>query len=179
MLFRDKTPEIIYFEECLINPPVFPGTYPTDRYLNQLSIEYLGRIKDIEEVSEIVGEVWGVMCTKVVIGVCIAAVVTETGTKRDIKKIDAALDRLIAKQNELQKLGPSPLNLSKVSEGAARNLSYLLGATQPDTVLETEMNVLWEIREVRYNALKQFAPSALREYLFDGIEAMTGIRPAI
>jgi hypothetical protein len=178
MIFQDKFPELIYFEECLINPPVFPGTLPTRKYLEEVSIEYLGHFKGINEVSEIVGEVWGEMCTKIVIGVCIAAVLGETGSKREIKKIESAFEKLVAKQSQLKGLAPSPLNFEKVSEGAAKNLNYLIGASQPNTVLQTEMSVSRDIQEVRHNALKQFAPSVLREYLFDGIEAMTGIRPS-
>lgn len=178
MAFLDKSPELIYFEECLINPPVFPGTQPTQKYLVELSLEYLGRLKGIEEVSEIVGEVWGSICTNVVIGVCIAAVVSETGTNREIKKINAALDRLFTKQNEIINLSPSPLDMTIASQAASKCLRYLVDAAKPKTVLATEMKVLPYIQEVRYNALKQFAPSALREYLFDGIEQLTSIRPS-
>jgi len=178
MIFKAKIPELIYFEKCLINPPVFPGTLPTNKYLEEISIEYLGHFKGINEVSEIIGEVWGGMCTQIVIGVCIAAVLSETGTEQEIKKINAAFEKLLSRQSELKGISPSPLNLEKVSAGAAKNLSYLISASQPNTVLQTEMSVSREIQEIRYDALKQFAPSVLRGHLFDGIEAMTGIRPS-
>lgn len=177
MLFRDKSPEVIYFEECLINPPTFPGTLPTARYLDEVAIELIAGYKTLDTASEIVGEVWGTMCANIVIASCIASEVMENGTKRDAKAIDAAFNKLISKQNQIKSHSPSRLNMYLVSEAASRSLRYLISGGQPNTVLQTEMSVTSDIQNVRYLAVKQYAPSRLREYLYDGIESLTGIRP--
>ena len=42
MLFQDKPLSVIYVEECLINPPVFPGTQDLTTYLNEVHLLALG-----------------------------------------------------------------------------------------------------------------------------------------
>jgi hypothetical protein len=177
MIFKEKSSVIIYFEECLINPPTFPGTSPTEKYLDQVTMEFISGYRTLEEVSEIVGEVWGTMCANVVIAGCIASVARETCTKSEAKTIDKLFDKLITKQNQLKQHSPTQLYLNLVSDGAAKSLRYLIDAGQANTVLQSELSVGKHIQDIRFNALKQFAPSALREYLYDGIESLTGFRP--
>ena len=178
VIFKDKLPVVIYFEDCLINPPTFPGTLPTEKYLDQVTMEYISGLRTLEEVSEIVGEVWGTMCANIVIAGCIASVAQETCSKNEAKTIDKLFDKLIAKQNKMKQLSPNQLYLNIVSQGAAKSLRYLIDAGQANTVLQAELQVGKHIQDIRYNALKQYAPSALREYLYDGIESLTGYRPA-
>lgn len=178
MIFKEKSAVVIYFEECLINPPTFPGTLPPEKYLDQVTMEFISGYRTLEEVSEIVGEVWGTMCANVVIAGCIASVAQETCTQSQAKTIDNVFNKLIAKQNRLKQHSPTQLYLNLVSDGAAKSLRYLLDAGQGNTVLQGELSVGRHIQDIRYNALKQFAPSALREYLYDGIESLTGFRPA-
>jgi len=177
VIFKEKPPVVIYFEECLINPPTFPGTLPTEKYLDQVTMEFISGYRTLEEVSEIVGEVWGTMCANVVIAGCIASVALESCTKNEAKAIDKVFDRLVMKQNRLKQHSPSELYLNLVSQGAAKSLRYLIVAGQGNTVLESELSVGRNIQDIRYNALKQYAPSVLREHLFDGIESLTGFRP--
>ena len=179
MILKDKSPVVIYFEECLINPPTFPGTLPTEKYLDEITMEFIAGYRTLEEVSEIVGEVWGTMCAHVVIAGCIASVAQETCSKAEAKSIDKSFNKLIERQNKLKQHSPNKLYLNLVSDGAAKSLRYLIDAGQPNTVLQSELSVGKHIQDIRYNALKQYAPSALREYLYDGIESLTGFRPAV
>lgn len=177
MIFKGKSAVVIYFEQCLINPPTFQGTLPTEKYLDQVTVEFISGYRTLEEVSEIVGEVWGTMCANLVIAGCIASVALETCTKNEAKVIDKLFDKLVTKQNRLMQYSPSELYLNLASQGAAKSLRYLIDAGQQNTILQSELSVSREIQDIRYNALKQYAPSVLREYLYDGIESLTGIRP--
>jgi len=169
---------VIYFEECLINPPTFPGTLSAEKYLDQMTMEFVSGYRTLEEISEIVGEVWGTMCANIVIAGCIASVAMESCSKAEAKSIDNAYNKLIAKQSKLKQHSPQQLYLNIASKGAAKSLRYLIDAGQGNTVLQSELSVGRNIQDVRYNALKQYAPSVLREYLYDGIESLTGFRPA-
>jgi hypothetical protein len=177
VIFKEKSPVVIYFEECLINPPTFPGTLPAEKYLDQVTMEFISGYRTLEEVSEIVGEVWGTMCANIVIAGCIASIAQETCTKGEAKTIDNLFNKLITKQNRLKQHSPTQLYLNLVSDGAAKSLRYLIDAGQGNTVLQAELSVGKHIQDIRYNALKQFAPSTLRAHLYDGIESLTGFRP--
>ena len=143
-----------------------------------MTIEFVSGYRTLEEISEIVGEVWGTMCANLVIAGCIASEAMESCSKAEVKSIDNAYNKLISKQNKLKQHGPHQLYLNIASKGAAKSLRYLIDAGQENTVLQSELSVGRNIQDVRYNALKQYAPSVLREYLYDGIESLTGFRPA-
>lgn len=198
MIFRDKPISVIYIDSCLINPPAFPGAINTNLYLEKLHFEVLGGDKSAEEISEIVGEIWGVICVKVVIATSIIGVYSDTASNHEKKSLEKVLDKLLKKQKELITLTRSitflenntirvqgqnfelpqlKLDMKIVSESAAKSSQFLLNARDPNTVLEYEVNVGQQIRSVRINAVNAFAPSRLQELLYDGIEELTGLRP--
>ena len=198
MIFRDKPISVIYIESCLINPPAFAGTIHTNLYLEQLHFEVLGGDKSLEEISEIVGEIWGIICVKVVIATSIIGVCSDTASNHEKKSLEKVLDKLLKKQKETISLTRSigfledntikvqgqnielpqlKLDMKIVSDSAAKSSKFLLSARDPDNVLEYELNVGQHIRSVRINAVNSFAPSRLQELLYDGIEELTGLRP--
>ena len=198
MIFRDKPISVIYIESCLINPPAFAGTFHTNLYLEQLHFEVLGGDKSLEEISEIVGEIWGIICVKVVIATSIIGVCSDTASNHEKKSLEKVLDKLLKKQKETISLTRSigfledntikvqgqnielpqlKLDMKIVSDSAAKSSKFLLSARDPDIVLEYELNVGQHIRAVRVNAVNAFAPSRLQELLYDGIEELTGLRP--
>lgn len=198
MIFRDKPISVIYINSCLTNPPVFPGTINTNVYLEQLHFEVLGGEKSAEEISQIVGEIWGVICVKVVIATSIIGVRADNASNHEKKSLEKALEKLLKKQKELITLIRSigflenntiriqgqdielfrlKLDMNIVSESAAKSAQFLLSARDPDIVLEYELNVGKDIRSVRIDSVNSFAPSRLQEYLYDGIEELTGLRP--
>ena len=198
MIFRDKPTSVIYIDSCLINPPAFPGTINTNQYLEQLHFEVLGGDKSLEEISDIVGEIWGIICVKVVIATSIIGVCSDTASNHEKKSLEKVLDKLLKKQNKTISLTRSigflennavrvqgqnielpqlKLDMKIVSDSAAKSSKLLLSARDPDNVLEYELNVGQHIRAVRVNAVNAFAPSRLQELLYDGIEELTGLRP--
>ena len=198
MIFRDKPTSVIYIDSCLINPPAFPGTVNTNLYLEKLHFEALGGDKSLEEISEIVGEIWGIICVKVVIATSIIGVCSDTASNHEKKSLEKVLDKLLKKQKETISLTRSigfledntikvqgqnielpqlKLDMKIVSDSAAKSSKFLLSARDPDIVLEYELNVGQHIRAVRVNAVNAFAPSRLQELLYDGIEELTGLRP--
>ena len=198
MIFRDKPISVFYIDSCLINPPAFPGTVDTNLYLEQLHFEALGGVKSLEEISEIVGEIWGIICVKVVIATSIVGVCSDTASNYEKKSLEKVLDKLLKKQKETISLTRSirfledntikfqvqnnelpqlKLDMKIVSDSAAKSSKFLLDARNPDIVLEYELNVGQHIRSVRVNALNAFAPRRLQELLYDGIEEFTGLRP--
>jgi len=198
VIFRDKPTSVIYIDSCLINPPAFPGTVNTNLYLEKLHFEALGGDKSLEEISEIVGEIWGIICVKVVIATSIIGVCSDTASNYEKKSLEKVLDKLLKKQKETISLTRSigfledntikvqgqnielpqlKLDMKIVSDSAAKSSKFLLSARDPDIVLEYELNVGQHIRAVRVNAVNAFAPSRLQELLYDGIEELTGLRP--
>ena len=198
MIFRDKPISVIYIESCLINPPAFAGTIHTNLYLEQLHFEVLGGDKSLEEISEIVGEIWGIICVKVVIATSIIGVCSDTASNHEKKSLEKVLEKLLKKQKETISLTRSigfladnairvqgqnielpqlKLDMKIVSDSAAKSSKFLLSARDPDNVLEYELNVGQHIRSVRINAVNAFAPSRLQELLYDGVEELTGLRP--
>ena len=183
MIFRDKPTSVIYIDSCLINPPAFPGTVNTNLYLEKLHFEALGGDKSLEEISEIVGEIWGIICVKVVIATSIIGACSDTASNYEKKSLEKVLDKLLKKQKETISLTRSielpqlKLDMKIVSDSAAKSSKFLLSARDPDIVLEYELNVGQHIRAVRVNAVNAFAPSRLQELLYDGIEELTGLRP--
>jgi hypothetical protein len=198
VIFRDKPISVIYIDSCLINPPAFPGTVNTNLYLEKLHFEALGGDKSSEEISEIVGEIWGIICVKVVIATSIIGVCSDTASNHEKKSLEKVLDKLLKKQKETISLTRSigfledntikvqgqnielpqlKLDMKIVSDSAAKSSKFLLSARDPNTVLEYELNVGQHIRSVRIDAVNAFAPSRLQELLYDGIEELTGLRP--
>jgi hypothetical protein len=198
VIFRDKPISVIYIDSCLINPPTFPGTINTNLYLEQLHFEALGGDKSLEEISEIVGEIWGIICVKVVIATSIIGVYSDTASNHEKKSLEKVLDKLLKKQKQTISLTRSigfledntikvqgqnielpqlKLDMKIVSDSAAKSSKFLLSARDPDVVLEYELNVGQHIRAVRVNAVNAFAPRRLQELLYDGIEEFTGLRP--
>jgi hypothetical protein len=198
VILRDKPISVIYIDSCLINPPAFPGTLNTNLYLEKLHFEALGGDKSLEEISEIVGEIWGIICVKVVIATSIIGACSDTASNYEKKSLEKVLDKLLKKQKETISLTRSigfledntikvqgqnielpqlKLDMKIVSDSAAKSSKFLLSARDPDIVLEYELNVDQHIRAVRVNAVNAFAPSRLQELLYDGIEELTGLRP--
>jgi hypothetical protein len=198
VIFRDKPISVMYIERCLINPPLFPGTISSNHYLEQLHLEVLGGNKSVEEISEIVGEIWGSICVKVVIAISIVSFSSDTASNYEKKSLGKVLDKLLKKQKEIISLTRSigffednsfrvqgqyielpkfKLDMKIVSDSAAKSSKFLLSARDPDNVLEYELNESQHIRSVRINALNAFAPRRLQELLCDGIEEFTGLRP--
>jgi hypothetical protein len=198
VIFRDKPISVIYIDSCLINPPAFPGTLNTNLYLEQLHFEALGGDKSAEEISEIVGGIWGTICVQVVIATSICAFYSESASNHEKKSLEKVLEKLTNKQKQVITLTRSigflenntirvqgqdielpqlKLDMKIVSAFAAQSSQFLLNARDPKTVLEYELNVGQHIRSVRINAVNAFAPSKLQELLYDGIEELTGHRP--
>jgi hypothetical protein len=166
--------------------------------LEKLHFEALGGDKSLEEISEIVGEIWGVICVKVVIATSIIGVCSDTASNHEKKSLEKVLEKLLKKQKDLItltrsigflennairvqgqnfKLPQLKLDMKIVSDSAAKSSQFLLNARDPNTVLEYELNVGQHIRSVRIDAVNAFAPSRLQELLYDGIEELTGLRP--
>jgi hypothetical protein len=198
VIFRDKPLSVIYFDSCLINPPVFPGAIDTIDYLEQLHFKALGGDKSAEEISEIVGEIWGRICTQTVIAISIIGFLSESASIYEKRSLEKSFEKLIKKQKKLIVLTRSvgilenktikiqgqdielpqlKLDMKIVSEFAAKSSQFLLSARDPDVILEYERTVGENIRSVRINSINNFAPSRLRDNLYDGIEELTGFRP--
>ncbi len=196
MIFKSKTNSIIYFENCLLNPPVFPGTLSSEKYLTELHFEALGNFKSDNELSELVGEVIGTICTNIIIGVAILEVSRLLDSKNEVKKLENLFQLLIEKEkrhiamalnvgnitDEYStirgiKLPSSTLNKQVMANSASRNLRYLISARNDDVRLESEMGIVDSIRAVRINALNQLPPSLLKRKLFEGINEILGCWP--
>ena len=169
---------IVYFDSCLINPPIFPGTSKPEDYLRELGYEFAGGFKDLNLVSEKVGEVIGAELVKVVIALCINTVTQETCTKSEVRQLAKRLEKIYENKNKLVRSWPYQLNMERVAVGAARNLSYLINAGKPKVTLQTEMGATSFIGEYRYECVGEYSPGRLRELLFDEIVGLTGLRPA-
>ena len=183
MLFQDKPLSVFYFEECLINPPVFPGTQDLTAYMNQLHLLATGGFASKSQTSERAGEVLGSLAVKFVIAACIISVRTQYGKQREIRKLNSAMNTLEEKigsySDRAWSLDQHPwggtLNDEMVAMGMAKNLSFLTAATQSDVVLENELNVGSHLVAFRYQVMGNFAPSFLREKLWEGIKRVTGV----
>lgn len=168
---------ILYFDRCLINPPIFPGTLKSEDYLRELGYEYAGGFKDLNLVSERVGEVLGAALVKVVIAVCINTVTQESCTKSEIRQLEKKNMKVYENKNKLVLSWQYQLNMERAAVGAARNLDYLIEAGKPEVTLQNEMDVTSFIRDYRYECMREFSPGRLQELLFDEIVGLTGYRP--
>ena len=183
MLFQDKPLSLIYVEECLINPPVFPGTQSLTGYLNEVRLLSLGGFESKREISERAGEVLGSLASKAVLATCVIAVRTEAGSKREIRKLNAAFENLLVKlgtyRDMVWSLNQHPfggdLDMQSVAIGMSKSQRLLTSSTEPDVVLQYELNVGAHLVAFRYEIMKNFPPSYLREKLWEGIKEMTGV----
>jgi hypothetical protein len=183
VLFQDKPQSVIYIEECLINPPVFPGTQSLTGYMNEVHLLSLGGFENREEISERVGEVLGSLATMAVLATCIIAVRTQSGSKREIRKLNSAFETLLTKlgiyRDMAWSLNQHPfggeLDKQSVAIGMLKSQRFLASSTEPDVVLESEFNVGPHLVAFRYEIMKNFPPSFLREKLWEGIKEITGV----
>jgi len=170
-----------YFDTCLIKPPVFPGTINPEKYLLEIGYEFSAGYKELDTVSEIVGETIGAGLVSVVIGLCINTVTQEqeSCSKRDVRDLEKALAKVYEKKNKLVTNWPYQLNMERTAVGAARNLNYLIGAGKKNVTLQSEMNVSKMFKDYRYKCVSEFSPARLQELLFDEIIGLTGFKPVV
>jgi hypothetical protein len=166
-----------YFANCLIKPPTFPGTRKPEDYLQELSYEFAGGFRDLNQVSEIVGEVFGAEMVKVVIALCIYSAAQENCSAKESLQLDKALEKVYERTNKLVKNWPYQLDMERTAVGAARNLNYLIGSGKPKVTLQTELNLGPEFATLRYQCVREFSPVRLRELLFERIVEITGYTP--
>lgn len=183
MLFQDKPLSVLYFEECLINPPIFPGTQDLTSYLNDLHFAAIAGFAKNDQLSEEVGSVLGSLADKFVIAACIISVRTQLGSKREIRRLNSAMETLEGKLglyidktwNLHQYPWSSKLDKEKVAIAMTKAQQFLTLSTEPDVVLEYEMNVGAHLVAFRYQVMGNFAPSFLQEKLWEGIKQVTGV----
>ena len=183
MLFQDKPQSVIYIEECLINPHVLTGTQDLTTYLNEVHLLALGGFESRSEISDRVGEVFGSLAIKNVIAACILVVRTELGSKREVRKLNSAFELLLEKSGHYSDMAWSidqhpfgdELESRRVAIAMSKSQKMLALSTQPDVVLEYELNVGSHLIAFRYQVMRNFAPSYLRDKLWEGIKEMTGV----
>ncbi len=168
-----------YFETCLIRSTVLPGTLSSDKYLLEIGYEFSGGYRDLDTVSEIVGETIGAELMKVIIGLCITTVTQEkeSCSKRDIRDLEKALAKVYENKNKLVTNWPYQLNMKRAAIGAARNLNNLIQSGKPDVTLQDEMNASKMLKSYRYKCVSEYSPGRLQELLFDEIVGLTGFKP--
>ena len=196
MIFSNKPDSVIYFEECLINPPTFPGALPTSKYLDDLHYGAMGGNFNAEELSVRVGEVLGSICVKVVIASAILGFRSTVGNRSETKKLEKAMISFTRKSLADVQLSKSvgnvgmTINLKEneyslpglelipevLAQAAAENLNFLIQAMRPDTVLQYERLVRSEIINVRIEAMSSIRPSSLTAEFYGGIQELTGFR---
>ena len=67
------------------------------------------------------------------------------------------------------------LDSRSVAIGMSKSQKMLALSTQPDVVLEYELNVGAHLVALRYQVMRNFAPSYLRDKLWEGVKEMTGV----
>lgn len=196
MIFSNPSLAANYFDDCLINPPIFPGTVSTLRYLDQLHLEAIGGQLDTEELSVRIGEVIGSIARKTVVAILILTLEQSVGSKESARKLNKKFEQFVSKNQEevhvaLRQVGKTAqartsignfdltinLDLEKVTIIAAQSLEYLIAGQKPDITFEEEIRVTPSIKVVRENALNLVPPSQLRKMLFEGISELTGYLP--
>jgi len=168
---------LTYFEKCLINPPIYPGTLGPTEYLQELGYELTGNFKNLDEVSERVGETLGSELVKVVIALCIKTITQEGISTKEVKKLEKALTKVYNRKDMLVRSWRYKLNMEKVAAGAAQNLNYLIEAGKPNVTLQTELNADPSLSNYRQKCLGEFSPVRLREALAAEIQGLTGLIP--
>ena len=177
MGFFNNYISVNYFNQCLINPPVFPGTLGTAQYLAEISYQHVSGTRPEGEISEIVGETIGSLAVGKIVALCINTYVNENSNPAEIRALDKKFDEFICKYDMLSQSYPYQLDMKKVAFGAARNLNYLLSAAKMDVRMQSEMRVCGEYCQLRYLAVREFSPARLRELLYEEIENLTGVQP--
>ena len=188
----------MYFQECLINPPTYPGTLNTIQYLDQLHFDTIGGRYSVQEISERIGDIVAGICIKNVIASSIIESSESSGSKSETKALYKLLNVLTKKQvsyislarqigttghnsvrvnNSNISIPDIKINMEIVSDSAAKGLKFLLDAREPDVILESEMDVNDDFRKFRYKILNNNAPSVLKFSLYDGIKELTGVWP--
>jgi hypothetical protein len=179
MLFRDKPASVLYIENCLINPPPFLGTLSELDYLREVHFEAIGGLKNQTEVSEIVGDLWGGICSKITIAIMIVSVRSLECSKSEKRSLDKSLDYLTERQRSVL------LNAKAIARpyfevdeelviGRAENsLSFLMSGRQPNVVLQYEMQVTNQIRQVREDAMSKVPSSLILKTFMEGISSFT------
>lgn len=183
MLFQDKPLSVLYFEKCLINPPVFPGAMDQTSYLDELHFLSLSGTKSAQQMSERVGEVLGSLAIKSIIAAAIVAVRQQYGNKREVRKLNSVYETLLEKMGYYSGLARTvtqhpygdKLHMESVAIGMSKGLKFLTFSAQPDVVLEYELEVGPHLVAFRYEIMKNFPPSYLRDKLWEGIKEMTGV----
>lgn len=188
----------MYFQECLINPPTYPGTLNTNQYLDQLHFDTIGGRYSVQEISERIGDIVAGICIKNVIASSIIESSESSGSKSETKALYKLLNVLTKKQmsitslaRQIGSMGNNSINVNNskisipdvkldmeiVADSAAKGLRILLDAREPDIILESEMEVNDDFRKFRYKILNNNAPSVLKFGLYDGIKELTGVWP--
>lgn len=170
---------LTYFESCLIKPPVFPGTLSPEKHLIEIGYEFSAGYKDLDTASEVVGEIIGAELVAVIIGQCINTITQEKEacSKRNIRDLEKALEKVYEKKDRLIKSWPYRLNMKKTAVGAARNLNYLIQSGKPEVILQSEMDASKLLKSYRYNCVSEFSPARLRELMIGEIVGLTGLDP--
>lgn len=182
MFFRDKHIASIYIESCLINSPRMPHLLSTSDYFFQLHMEFLGGFRTQDEISEIVGEVLGVLIVKRIICECIVSFCREKSKKYELRSILSSRDLLLSKIDELSKqclalYAPAQKNFLNdvvLAQGMAKNLNFLLSARQPGIVLEYELSVGLHLVQFREEVMKSFPEEFLKQQMSKVIKQLTG-----
>ena len=198
MIFKDKPLSVMYFEECLINPPTYPGTLNMIQYLDKLHFETIGGFYSVEEISDRIGDIYAEVCIKTVIASCITSIREVSGSKSEIKALNKLVNVLTKKQltyislvRQIGSTGNNPIKVNNsiisipdikldmeiVADSAAKGLRVLLDSRQPDIIMESEMNVTEDFRKFRYESMNKIAPSTLKKVFYDGIHELTGTWP--
>lgn len=196
MIFSNPSLAAMYFDECFINPPIFPGTVSTLRYLDQLHLEAIGGYLDSEELSVRIGEVLGTIARQTVVAILILTLEQSEGSKDSLRRLNKKFEQFIAKNQKeveiaLHKVGTAAqtrtsignfdmsinLDLEKVTIIAAQSLEHLIAGQRADVTFEEELRAMPSIRGVRFKALNLVPPSKLKVMLYEGISEMTGFLP--
>lgn len=184
VIFQDKPQSLIYFERCLISPPVFPGTLDLTSYLQELHFAAAAGYKTKEEISELAGEVFGSLAIRLIIGQCIFAVRSTKGSRRESRLLKSALSSLEEKINfySYRTWGVnshpwgSGLEMQNVAIGMVKALKYLEFAREEDTVLDSELEVGEHLIEFRSEIMRTFEYDFLKEKIIEGIFVITGVQ---
>jgi hypothetical protein len=151
--------------------------------LNELQILAQGGFNNKTQTSERAGEILGSLASKFLIATCIISVRTQFGKKREIRKLNSALNTLEVKlglySDKAWTLDQHPwggeLDNQSVAIGMGKSQRFLISSTEPDVVLAYELNVGSHLVDFRYQVMRNFAPSYLREKLWEGIKQVTGV----
>lgn len=178
MIFKKEFDSAKYVRDCLINHPEFPGTVDDLTYIEELRRQHFVNSKTSEEISELVGEIWGRCLVKILIANSILAMVTTRGDTNEMRAVSKEREKLVLQQENITghtKLYFSFLLDTKfVTKGASKYSDFLISATDSGKTLWWESHVNDEIKQIRSMALRQFPNDLLIKQLDEGILSMTG-----